>query len=545
MSSPCVTPLSFPAVIVNRPSLPRIEYRIGRYSDFRASMLSALDRSPLLQGWTYREPDDPAIALLEGAAILGDILTFYQELYANEAWLRTASWPQSIKGLLRLIGYRPAPGLGGSGYVAFEIGGNAPAEVPVGFPFSAQLSGAPAPADFETSASILALPSISRFSLYARSMAAGIHANQSSFAADAADLQSAGVSLKAKDRLMLVSDSNPALRQIAVVKNVTTVLDQTLITIAGTWQNGEVTGSMTAYKLGRTFRAFGYNAPATQFALDSGNTLTSTDVVTTINLDTMLQGFPLERQVDALSAGITMLLDLEVRRLFHTANVFRKVTSLSVRSDTDSVGPLRGGITRVTFASAPAGGGPIYSIPEYADRRTAICYEVVGEGFRVTGPRQVLPCADSSGLDYLGDGASYEALDGRLLQFVALNPDDTAARVEEATVSIDRSTIGDGAVAVRTLTLAPARTQFTATDFPLSNPSVVVFGNVADDRFVCGEAPTQGQSSDLVHLCTVQKRQGDVGARAVESSQVLSCFGSQGDSQSRPQSLCRRDWRPF
>ena len=75
-------------------------------------MLSALDRSPLLQGWTHRQPDDPGIALLEGAAILGDILTFYQELYANEAWLRTATWPQSIAALVRLdwLPARAGPG---------------------------------------------------------------------------------------------------------------------------------------------------------------------------------------------------------------------------------------------------------------------------------------------------------------------------------------------------------------------------------------------------------------------------------------------------
>jgi hypothetical protein len=502
MSSPCVTPLNFPDVIANRPSLPRIEYRIGRYSDFRASMLSTLDRSPLLQGWTHREPDDPAIALLEGAAILGDILTFYQELYANEAWLRTATWPQSIKGLLRLIGYRPAPGLGGSGYVAFEINGNSPAEVPAGFPFSAQLSGAAAPADFETSANILALPSISRFSLYARSAAGGIHANQSFVAAEAADLAGAGVSLKAKDRLMLVADSDPALRQIAVVTSVATVLDQTIITIAGAWRNGDVSGTLTAYKLGRTFRAFGYNAPASQFALNTSNTLTSTPVETTLGLNTMLQGFPLERQVDDLSAGITMLLDLEVSRdfdRFGPTNVFRKVTALSVRSDTDSVGPLQGGITRVAFEPPPSGGGLIYSIPEYADRRKAICYEVAGQGFRVASPRQVLASADSSELDYLGEGASYEALDGRLLQFVALNPDDTAARVEEATVSINRGAIGDGGVAVRTLTLAPALTQFTPADFPLSNPSTLVFGNVAP--------MTQGKTQPVAVLGNGDARQ--------------------------------------
>lgn len=477
MSSPCVVPVNFPATISNRPSLSRIEYRIGRYSDFRAQMLSALDRSPLLTGWTHRQADDPGIALLEGAAILGDILTFYQELYANEAWLGTAAWPESIAALVRLIGYRPAPGLGGSGYVVFEIGGESQATVPAGFPFSAQIAGMSAPANFETAQSIVALPSLSRFSLYAASEVPGIYAGANQFATEADDLASAGVTLKANDRLMLVNDSAVSERQIAVVKSVSTVLDQTVVTIAGTWQGGDLGGaSMTAYKLGRTFRAFGYNAPATQFSLDSSNNLSSSPVDTTMLVQSILEGFPLERQVDDLSAGITMLVDLQVTNLLgFTTNSFSTQTALSVKSDTDQVGPLQGGITRVAFQSA---GG--YRILEFTDRRTALCYEVIGAGFPVTGVRQVVSGADTSQLDWFGDGASYQALDGRLLQFVALNPDDTAARIEEATVAIDRAEIGDpAAVAVRRLTLAPALTQFTTADFPSSNSSVVVFGNVA------------------------------------------------------------------
>ena len=76
--------------------MDHIRFRIGTYADFRRAMVEALDRNPKLAGWTRRKPDDPGIALLEGAAILGDILTFYQELYANEAYLRTAKWRESI-----------------------------------------------------------------------------------------------------------------------------------------------------------------------------------------------------------------------------------------------------------------------------------------------------------------------------------------------------------------------------------------------------------------------------------------------------------------
>ena len=111
----------FPTRPDNRPSLPRIGYRIGTYSDIRADLIRRLNATPELAHWTHREPDDPGIALLEVGAMLGDILTFYQELYANEAYLRTARWRTSVAELVRIVGYRLAPGLGGSGTFAFEL----------------------------------------------------------------------------------------------------------------------------------------------------------------------------------------------------------------------------------------------------------------------------------------------------------------------------------------------------------------------------------------------------------------------------------------
>jgi len=128
--SACVRESLFPLCPVNRPDLPHIQYRIGSYADFRDALVDRLDREPVLRRWTHRGADDPGIALLEGAAILGDILTFYQELYANEAFLRTAQWRESVADLVRLGGYRLAPGLGGRGDFAFEVRGDAPVSVP-------------------------------------------------------------------------------------------------------------------------------------------------------------------------------------------------------------------------------------------------------------------------------------------------------------------------------------------------------------------------------------------------------------------------------
>ncbi len=140
----CIERLLFPKRLdagVNRPGLSRIDYRIGSYADIREALLRKLNLHPVLADWTHREADDPGIALLEGAAILGDILTFYQDLYANEAYLRTAQWRENVADLVRLLGYRLSPGLGGKATFAVEVTGEKPVVIPMGFPIKAQLEG--------------------------------------------------------------------------------------------------------------------------------------------------------------------------------------------------------------------------------------------------------------------------------------------------------------------------------------------------------------------------------------------------------------------
>ena len=138
--NPLITdPFVFPRRADNRPGLSRIAYRIGRYADFVEAMTRSIDAATELSAWTHRDADDPGIALVQGAAILGDILSFYQEHYANEAFLRTAAWRESVAELVRLTGYRLAPGIGGRATLAFEARGTTPVTIRQGFPVKAEL----------------------------------------------------------------------------------------------------------------------------------------------------------------------------------------------------------------------------------------------------------------------------------------------------------------------------------------------------------------------------------------------------------------------
>jgi len=112
-----------PAPVTNRPGLSAIAYRVGTHSEFKRSMLAALSdiTRPALQGLKTRDDDDFSIALLDAAATMADVLTFYQERIANESYLRTATERRSLLELARLIGYELRPGVAASVFLAFTM----------------------------------------------------------------------------------------------------------------------------------------------------------------------------------------------------------------------------------------------------------------------------------------------------------------------------------------------------------------------------------------------------------------------------------------
>ena len=280
----CKTPAVFPATIFNRPALDRIGYRIGDYARFREHSLAGLDQQLALAGWTHRGADDPGIALLECGAIATEILAFYQELYANEAWLRTADWRESVSRLVALTGYRLAPGLGGEAAFALAVTGDSAVTVPAGFPFKADLEELDEPAKFESTETVTCYPWLNEFSLYRkRNGPAAIAQGDTvlelkSVAGDAALAARQAVEFNPGDRIMLVPDSSmfesgggaytaQQRSEIMVIDHVETVLDRIAIHFDGavTVNRG---ATVRAYKIGRSFRHFGHNAPIRIAALN-------------------------------------------------------------------------------------------------------------------------------------------------------------------------------------------------------------------------------------------------------------------------------------
>jgi predicted phage baseplate assembly protein len=112
-----------PSRVYNRPGLTALAYRVGTHAQFKQTLqarLSGADRRSL-HGLNTRQADDLTVALLDAWATVADVLTFYQERIANEAYLRTATERVSLVELARSIGYELRPGVAANVFLVFTL----------------------------------------------------------------------------------------------------------------------------------------------------------------------------------------------------------------------------------------------------------------------------------------------------------------------------------------------------------------------------------------------------------------------------------------
>jgi hypothetical protein len=162
-----------PASECNRAGLDAISYRVGTHGQFLATMKARLSTMVVdgvgpdgqtvesfrpLTGLTTRDASDPSIALLDGWATVGDVLSFYQERIANEGYLRTATERRSVLELANLVGYTLRPGVAASVFLAYTLDDKQIDPVPI--PTGARSQSIPGPGEtaqsFETSEDLLA-----------------------------------------------------------------------------------------------------------------------------------------------------------------------------------------------------------------------------------------------------------------------------------------------------------------------------------------------------------------------------------------------------
>lgn len=512
--NPLITdPFVFPKRADNRPGLPRIAYRIGRYADFVEAMKRGIAAAPELAAWTHRDADDPGIALLEGAAILGDILSFYQEHCANEAYLRTAAWRESVAELVRLTGYRLAPGIGGRATLAFEARGERPVTIREGFPVKAELEDVTAPADFQTDVELTAWPHLGRFNLYRpRAYAATLAAGATSFELagvdGATDTQSlAAFELKPGDRLLLQpaepgwTSSGSTLTaqkapQVVKVKKLTRLLGRVIVDIDAPVRQSW-TQPVAAYRINRSFRHFGHNAPPkTVTSKKSGSEITGAFESTTIferhvyanhhcnntsaSIPLPPELIPLDSEVTDLQVGMRVIVQTRVAKSGVAPvglSVVRKLVAIEAR--TIGFGNLNGVSTLLTLDD-PLVRHAMSGSPE-ADVRDYSVHEVTSPPLTlkpVSSPSGSAFANGTNALRFYGTAAQARALAGRRLYFS--HPDGRSVDLVCTNAAASFAPPTPNVAKMWSLSFDRPPSPFTRADFDESAPTVTVFGNLVD-----------------------------------------------------------------
>jgi len=505
----------------NRPALPHFNYRIGTYGSIREWLLNRINQTPNLQNWTHRAPDDPAIALLEGASILGDILTFYQETYANEAFLRTAQWRESISDLVRLLGYRLSPAVGGNATFAFEIKKDEPVVIPAGFPLKATLEEFPKPSDFETTEEITAYPWLSRFNLFRPLAEPDIMPTTSEFYITSPEQLTDPIDLKVGDRILV---GEPAAffvpgwggsfsdAEIAIVDSIREQHDQKIYKIKGNLKRSSSIAGLYVYRLGRTFHHFGYNSPAkivnTSAAVTSSATVTGTTTSTTSTIP--YQNVPMSRPVDTannffsnatVSAGLSDVdfpIDSEVKDLPNNVPVIIQASYTypllamiigqplpiqttirmiaDVRTVTMTWGGVSGTVSQLRLNAELGSLGSSVETDASMQIADALFHEVTSPLFFIKAAKTE-PTTPTKGntLNFYGTAERVKTLDGRRIMLETPDGDPRIVTVTQVPATFDGAT--ESFPVLRPITLSE---EVTYADFPNETPVTTVFGNLAD-----------------------------------------------------------------
>jgi Baseplate J-like protein len=106
-----------------------IDYLSRDYASFRQAVLDLIPSK--LPEWTDRSEADFGVVLVELFAYMADILSYYQDRIANEAFLNTAQERRSVIEHLDLIGYEMAPAAAAAARLSVIVANSVTAKIEV------------------------------------------------------------------------------------------------------------------------------------------------------------------------------------------------------------------------------------------------------------------------------------------------------------------------------------------------------------------------------------------------------------------------------
>jgi hypothetical protein len=178
--------------------LPKLPRQIGTFHEFRRALLRDIKAEQVeiidsnnvlvnvipLSGWRARDKDDFGIMLLEMWAYICDSLSFYDEVLANEAYVRTSFLKPNLRKLIALLGYLPRPAVGSVVKLAAIADGRLQLMLPTGTAFrSGAFDGNP-PQVFELTDEAIIHPFTNRMGIRAPHSGVVLTTNPTSLLAD-------------------------------------------------------------------------------------------------------------------------------------------------------------------------------------------------------------------------------------------------------------------------------------------------------------------------------------------------------------------------
>lgn len=187
-----------PAPINIGAGLNKLPRQIATFHEFRRALLKDMEAAEVelidsnnepdkiipLANWRARDKDDFGIMLLEMWAYICDSLSFYDEVLANEAYLRTNSLRPNLRKLIALLGYLPRPAVGSVVELAAIADGRLQLKLPAGTAFrSGAFDGNP-PQVFELADEAIIHPFTNRMDIRAPHLGIVVTAHPTSLLAE-------------------------------------------------------------------------------------------------------------------------------------------------------------------------------------------------------------------------------------------------------------------------------------------------------------------------------------------------------------------------
>jgi len=365
-----------PLTVENRPALSAIAYRIGTYSSFRQAMLEGIARAPELAALTTRRSDDYAITVLELWAAVADVLTFYQERYANEAFLRTAAFRDSIMRLADTIGYRLRPGVAAETWIAFTLDKGKTLKIAAGQKVQSVPPAGEQPRVFETLADITADAAWNRLRIFPPSAArTPLQKNSTGERLDRVTGPAVAAALAPGAAVVLFNDGTTDPVEEKKIRTLANVDDRVALRWDLPVKSGAWNASTRVFRYRRTFKWFGHNAPA-QYVVPSAPASAPHRITWSLtNLGSLVIAAGTTIQLDGkyenLGAGQKLLIADSATGGYKTLVTIEKVRQVNA-----AFGPLADTVTELTVKRVGSG---VTQVPEITSRQKVVVYELEGD----------------------------------------------------------------------------------------------------------------------------------------------------------------------